>query len=236
MLIRRLRLELGVANDREAQLRRLGADLDDVQQRVRLTVVLELTVIGVGVAAVQEPAVAVLVEDGGAASPPEQRGEVQRAGFLGDQVGVAEPRVHEPHVLCAADVVVALLTEDGHPHRVYELSGPRALTSGAAVAEIAEASGRPMRFEAISPEQFLAELTADGVPAAAAQEFTDLFTFVAEGHLDRPGRGDGRGLWNIPPQEVPFGHALRRPEGGPNELVHLPKQDSTSFETCQYFF
>ncbi|WP_405659865.1 NAD(P)H-binding protein [Streptomyces sp. RK9] len=103
------------------------------------------------------------------------------AGRLALPVGdTVEPFVDVEDI---ADVVVALLTEEGHSHRVYELSGPRALTYGAAVAEIAEASGRPMRFEAISPEQFLAELTADGVPAAVAQELTDLFTFVAEGHL-----------------------------------------------------
>ncbi|WJV46849.1 NmrA family NAD(P)-binding protein [Streptomyces flavofungini] len=88
-----------------------------------------------------------------------------------------------------ADVVVALLTEDGHSGRVYELSGPRALTYGAAVAEIAEASGRPVRFEAVTPEQFRTELTTDGVPEAVAQELTDLFTFVTEGHLSSPATG-----------------------------------------------
>ncbi|MGA4840239.1 NAD(P)H-binding protein [Streptomyces sp. G45] len=82
-----------------------------------------------------------------------------------------------------ADVVVALLTEDGHTHRVYDLSGPRALTYAEAVAEIAAASGRPLRFEAITPEQFQAELTEQSVPAEVARELAHLFVFVSEGHL-----------------------------------------------------
>ena len=45
-----------------------------------------------------------------------------------------------------ADVAVAALTEDGHAGRVYELTGPRLLTFADAVAEIAEASGREVRF------------------------------------------------------------------------------------------
>ncbi|MER7351144.1 NAD(P)H-binding protein [Streptomyces aurantiacus] len=88
-----------------------------------------------------------------------------------------------------ADVVVALLTEDGHTHRVYELSGPRALTYAEAVAEVAAASGRPMRYEPVTPEQFLAELIAEGVPEAAAKEYTAIFTFFNEGHLAPPATG-----------------------------------------------
>lgn len=103
------------------------------------------------------------------------------AGSLALPVGAtAEPFIDVEDI---ADVVVALLTEDGHTHRVYELSGPRALTYAEAVAEVAAASGRPMRYEPVTPEQFRAGLTAEGVPEAAAQEFTDLFVFVAEGHL-----------------------------------------------------
>ncbi|MFD9072674.1 NmrA family NAD(P)-binding protein [Streptomyces lasiicapitis] len=104
------------------------------------------------------------------------------AGRLALPVGDATP---EPFVDVEdiADVAVALLTEDGHTHRVYELSGPRALSYTEAVAEVAAASGREMRYETLTPEDFLAELAADGVPEALAEELTALFTFVSEGHL-----------------------------------------------------
>lgn len=94
--------------------------------------------------------------------------------------GTAEPFVDVEDI---ADVAVALLTEDGHSHRVYELSGPRALTYAEAVAEIAAASGRAMRYETVTREQFLAELSTEGVPDALAEELAALFTFVDEGHL-----------------------------------------------------
>ncbi|MEU2561817.1 NAD(P)H-binding protein [Streptomyces longispororuber] len=103
------------------------------------------------------------------------------AGRLALPVGdVAEPFIDVEDL---ADVAVALLTEDGHTHRVYELSGPRALTYAEAVAEIAAASGRPMRFEAVTAERFLAETVAAGVPEPLARELTAVFTFTAEGHL-----------------------------------------------------
>ncbi|WP_030684930.1 NAD(P)H-binding protein [Streptomyces sp. NRRL B-1347] len=103
------------------------------------------------------------------------------AGRLALPVGdIAEPFVDVEDI---ADVVVALLTEEGHSGRVYDLSGPRALTYAEAVAEIAAASGRPMRFEAVTAEQFLAELRAGDVPESLARELAAVFTFTAEGHL-----------------------------------------------------
>ncbi|MFD9909785.1 NAD(P)H-binding protein [Streptomyces sp. NPDC059063] len=103
------------------------------------------------------------------------------AGRLALPVGTApEPFIDVDDI---ADVAVALLTQDGHTHRVYELSGPRALSYGDAVAEIAAASGREMRFDALTPEQYVAELTAEGVPTAVAQELSAIFTFASEGHL-----------------------------------------------------
>jgi uncharacterized protein YbjT (DUF2867 family) len=64
-----------------------------------------------------------------------------------------------------ADVAVAALTEDRHAGRLYELTGPEALTHGQAIAEIARASGRDVRYVPISLEAFVAGATADGVPA-----------------------------------------------------------------------
>ncbi|MCI3932403.1 NmrA family NAD(P)-binding protein [Streptomyces sp. AN091965] len=103
------------------------------------------------------------------------------AGRLALPVGdVVEPFVDVEDI---AEVAAALLTEEGHTHRVYDLSGPRALSYADAVAEIAAASGRPMRFEAVTEEQFLTELRATEVPEPLARELAAVFTFTAEGHL-----------------------------------------------------
>ncbi|QEU92500.1 NAD(P)H-binding protein [Streptomyces kanamyceticus] len=88
-----------------------------------------------------------------------------------------------------AEVAAALLTEEGHTHRVYELTGPRALSFGDAVAEIAAASGRPMRFEHVTEEQYVAELVADGVPDEAARSLAHVFVFLSEGHNATPTSG-----------------------------------------------
>ncbi|MEK8225105.1 hypothetical protein NKG05_01585 [Oerskovia sp. M15] len=60
---------------------------------------------------------------------------------------VVEPFVDLEDV---ADVAVAALTQDGHEGRVYELTGPRLLTFGEALAEIGAASGRAVRLETIT--------------------------------------------------------------------------------------
>ncbi|MBB4885261.1 NAD(P)H-binding protein [Streptomyces netropsis] len=68
-----------------------------------------------------------------------------------------------------AAVAVAALTEDGHTGQVYEMSGPRAVTLETAVAEIAEATGRRIRFVPVTVDRFTAELRQDGLPAEDAE-------------------------------------------------------------------
>ena len=63
-----------------------------------------------------------------------------------------------------ADVAVAALTEDGHAGRVYELTGPRALTHAEVAEQIGEATGRPVRYVPIPLEAFTAALADEGLP------------------------------------------------------------------------
>ena len=56
---------------------------------------------------------------------------------------VREPFVDADDI---ADAAVAALTEDRHIGQTYELTGPRLLSFGDAVAEIAAASGRDLTF------------------------------------------------------------------------------------------
>ncbi|MER7789285.1 NAD(P)H-binding protein [Streptomyces sp. NPDC097640] len=97
-----------------------------------------------------------------------------------------------------ADVAAAVLTTDGHHGQVYDLSGPRALTFEAAVATIAEAAGRPMRFVELTPEEYRAELLAEGFPEEAVRDLDGLFAVMRAGHFTEPGDGVRRVLGREP--------------------------------------
>jgi uncharacterized protein YbjT (DUF2867 family) len=80
-----------------------------------------------------------------------------------------------------AEVAVAALTGDGHGGQVYELSGPRALTMGEAVAEIGAVVGREVRYVAVEPDAFVAELGTAGWPEADAVDFADAVAAIRNG-------------------------------------------------------
>lgn len=80
-----------------------------------------------------------------------------------------------------ADVVVASLTEEGHDGKLYEVTGSRLLSFKEAVAEIAEAAGRPIAYEQPSMEEYVAQMTAYQVPKEYIDLSTYLFTEVLDG-------------------------------------------------------
>jgi len=92
-----------------------------------------------------------------------------------------------------ADVAVAALTEPGHSGRVYEVTGPRLLTFAEAVAEIAEASGRELRYQSIAMADFEAALAEAGEPEEVVALLRYLFTEV-HGHNVTLGDGVQRAL------------------------------------------
>jgi uncharacterized protein YbjT (DUF2867 family) len=100
------------------------------------------------------------------------------AGEIALPTDVPEPFVDLEDV---ADVVVAALTEEGHHGKVYELTGPRLVTFAEAAAEITAASGRPVRFERVTPAECTARMVAGGVPVEEAEALTDLFARILDG-------------------------------------------------------
>jgi uncharacterized protein YbjT (DUF2867 family) len=81
-----------------------------------------------------------------------------------------------------ADVVVAALTEEGHARKLYEVTGPRLLTFDQALGEIAEASGRDIRYLPITPEEYAAGVAEGGdVPQEYADFLGDLFGAIFDG-------------------------------------------------------
>lgn len=80
-----------------------------------------------------------------------------------------------------ADVAVAVLTEDGHAGQTYELSGPRLLTFGEVVAEIAKATGREIHYTALDEERFTAESVRAGVEPHFVEVLRRLFAVIRNG-------------------------------------------------------
>lgn len=91
---------------------------------------------------------------------------------------VGEPFIDADDI---ADAAVAALTEEGHVGKLYELTGPRLLTFAEAVAEIAQASGRPIRYERITNQAFRDMLRAAQVPADFIWLLNLLFIEVLDG-------------------------------------------------------
>jgi uncharacterized protein YbjT (DUF2867 family) len=105
--------------------------------------------------------------------------ELRRTGTLVFPAGAAgEPFVDVRDV---ADVVVALLAGDGHAGQAVAVSGPRLLTFGEAVAEIAAASGRELRHVSVPVRAYGERLVAAGMPAAEADFLVELFEQLLDG-------------------------------------------------------
>ena len=94
-----------------------------------------------------------------------------------------DPAVREPFVDAddIAAVASAALTEPGHRGRIHEVTGPRALTMGEAVAEIAAASGRELTFVPVPLVDYTTALTAAGLDDELVGFLAYLFTEVMDG-------------------------------------------------------
>jgi uncharacterized protein YbjT (DUF2867 family) len=107
--------------------------------------------------------------------------------LLAGELALPADSVREPFVDAddIADVAVAALTEVGHIGRLYELTGPRSLRFDEAVAEIASATGRPIRYVPITLDEFMAGLSADGVPSDVTALLAFLFGEVLDGRNEQ---------------------------------------------------
>lgn len=119
--------------------------------------------------------------------------------LLGGELAFPAGQVAEPFVDAEdlADVAVAALTDARHVGQVYELTGPRLLTFGQAVAEVSEAAGRPLRYVPITPQQY-AEALAPYLPEGEAEFLAQLFSQVLDGHNAHLADGVQRALGRTP--------------------------------------
>lgn len=111
--------------------------------------------------------------------------------IVAGEVALPAGEVREPFVDAddIAEVAVAALTGEGHANRLYEVTGPRALTFAEAVAEISRELGRPIRYTQLSPQAFRAGLEEMAVPAEMIALLEQLFTETLDGRNSGLARG-----------------------------------------------
>jgi uncharacterized protein YbjT (DUF2867 family) len=100
-------------------------------------------------------------------------------GELALPVGdIAEPFVDAEDI---AEIAVAALTQPDHSHRLYELTGPRALTFAQAIEEIASATHRQIDFITVPRETYREALEQEQLPPQLIDLVLYLFTTVLDG-------------------------------------------------------
>lgn len=88
-----------------------------------------------------------------------------------------------------ADVAVAALTRPELRNRLFEVSGPRAMTFAQCVDEISEVVGYPVKFNQIGIDEFLNSLRDQGQPEDMLWLMNELFTVVFDGRNSIPTSG-----------------------------------------------
>lgn len=84
-----------------------------------------------------------------------------------------------------AAVAAAVLTEDGHEGKVYEITGPESLSFDEVAEKLSAAIGKPVSYMNVSPEEFIAQLLQTGLPAWLAEAQLGSFLTVRRGLLAR---------------------------------------------------
>jgi uncharacterized protein YbjT (DUF2867 family) len=91
---------------------------------------------------------------------------------------VAEPFVDVDDI---AEIAAAALTDGRHGGQLYEVTGPRLLTFGAALATIGAAIGRPVGYVRIGADELRTGLVAAGLPDDDAAQLVALFGQILDG-------------------------------------------------------
>ena len=120
-------------------------------------------------------------------------------GVRAGVVALPAPDVPEPFIDVEdiADVAVAALTGDRHAGRIYELTGPRALTFTEATAAIGAATGREIRYLPVTVDDY-ARAASEFMPADEARAIATVFAKVLDGRNSRPAGGVREALGRDP--------------------------------------
>jgi uncharacterized protein YbjT (DUF2867 family) len=91
-----------------------------------------------------------------------QAGAIAAQGAIYQPVGDARASFIDARDIAA--VAARTLTDEGHEGETYVLTGPEALSYTDVAAKLSEATGRPVAYVAITPEQFREGALAQGLP------------------------------------------------------------------------
>jgi uncharacterized protein YbjT (DUF2867 family) len=81
-----------------------------------------------------------------------------------------------------AAVAVRALTQDGHDRKIYDLTGPEAISHDAMADAIAHATGKPVAYVHLPPEYAKKQLLAGGMPRWLAEDMIVLAASFREGY------------------------------------------------------
>jgi NAD(P)H dehydrogenase (quinone) len=84
-----------------------------------------------------------------------------------------------------AAAAAAVLTEPGHEHKTYELSGDIAWSNADLVEALSAISRTDIRLRELSDDEHRQAITAAGFPAPVAAVFVDTYQGIAAGELSR---------------------------------------------------
>jgi uncharacterized protein YbjT (DUF2867 family) len=74
-----------------------------------------------------------------------------------------------------AEVAAKTLTEPGHEGKIYPLTGPEALTMAEVAEKLSAATGRPIQYVNVAPEEARRAQLAGGMPQYTADALAELF-------------------------------------------------------------
>jgi uncharacterized protein YbjT (DUF2867 family) len=94
-----------------------------------------------------------------------------------------------------AAVAAAALTERGHEERIYDLTGPAALTDSEMAEQLSDALGRRVEFVNVSPDAMAGALISVGLPAQQAEDPLEDYAHYRRGEASAVSSGvqDGAG-------------------------------------------
>jgi uncharacterized protein YbjT (DUF2867 family) len=87
---------------------------------------------------------------------------------------IGDSRLSPVDIEDIAKVAVGLMCSDGHEGRVYEMTGPEALSMKEAVEHISTAAGAAFRYVEVSSEDKLREYRENGLPEPTVQTLREL--------------------------------------------------------------
>jgi len=104
-------------------------------------------------------------------------------GILDGELVLPAGNIPEPFIDVddIADVAVAALVEPGLRNRLFEVTGPRALTFAQCVADISRAVGYPIRYTQVPIDVYIDALVHENVPNDVQWLLRELFSVVFDG-------------------------------------------------------